>query len=150
MLTAVFAEEIRSLDEEYVDRPDWHVWNYLNAHTPVDAHVLMAAFYTSYGASSAGGFWIDRTCYATDSHLQRYIRLNDWREFLRSVGEASIDYVALPMDQASTKRLGFQFPAADNEYPFCRRLVEEYGEKVFEAGKLGVYHITLPLESRMR
>jgi hypothetical protein len=137
---------VSSMDEEYRDRPAWRVWNYLNAHTPLDAHVLMAAFYSTYGASSSGGFWVDRTCYATDSHLQGYIHLNDWQEFLRSIGKASIDYVAFSSDHSSAKRLGFSFTAAENEYEFCRRLVEEYGEKVFEADTLGVYRLKLPLE----
>jgi hypothetical protein len=139
------AAGLSSLEEELRDDPGFRVWNHLNAHTPSEAHVLMAAFYRAFGASSYGGFWVDRTCYATDPHLQGYLRLDDWQAFLRSLHVAAIDYIVLTDDQPAISRLGFHFAAADNEYPFCKRLVEEYGEKVYQFDHLAVYHLTRAL-----
>jgi len=66
----------------------WQFWGKVRDLTPADAKILVAAFYTTFGASTFGCFPIDRQCFATDSHLQQYIRLDTWPAFLNSVNHA--------------------------------------------------------------
>jgi hypothetical protein len=142
-----FASDLRmamgqtSRDQEYRDQPLWNTWTYLNGQTPADAHVLMAAFYTSFGASSGGAFWVRRACYSTDSHLQGFIRLSDWPAFLASIRSAAIDFVVISDTQFAAGRHGFVFTAGANEYPFCQRLVREYGTRVSQFEHIQVYKL---------
>jgi len=119
----------------------WNVWRYINANTPVEARVLLADFYDAFGSSSSGGFWVDRTCYTTDSHLQTFIGFQDWAGFLSSIRAASIQYVVMPDRPNTPDRRGFSYLAGRNEYPFCRRLVDEYGEKVYRVAPLTLYRL---------
>jgi hypothetical protein len=135
----------RSLQDRYRGDPLWDTWTYLNSHTPTDARVLVAAFYTTFGASSAGTFFVDRPCYATDSHLQTFIRFDEWPAFLESVARAGISDVVISDTEFVAGRVGFSFPAAANEYPFCRRLVDLFGTKLSQSGHLQVYRLR-PLE----
>jgi hypothetical protein len=130
-----------SLDEAYQGEPVWETWKYINLHTPPDAHILIGAFYTSFGASSGGAFWLDRAAYVTDSQLQGFIHLETWPLFLESVKKARIDYVLVSDVQFAPDRLGFSFPASMNEYPFCRRLAVEYGELLQTHEHLQLYRL---------
>jgi hypothetical protein len=123
------------------EAPFWDTWSFLNANTPVNAHILIASFYTAFGASSAGAFWVDRPCYATDSHLQGFVRLDEWPAFLESIKRADIAYVVVPAREFLAGRHGFAFPAAANEYRFARRLVDEYGSRVSQHDYLQVYRL---------
>jgi hypothetical protein len=137
------ATGITTPSEEHASNQFWKTWSYLNAVTPLDAKVLMASFYTTFGASSYGGFWIDRTCFATDSQMQNFIRFDTWDSFLESIRRAKISHVVIGDGQFNRTRVGFEFPALDNEYPFSRRLVERHGEKVAQFGHMQVYQLSL-------
>jgi hypothetical protein len=117
------------------------MWSTINEITPRDARVLIVAFYTTFGASSGGAFWCKRACYVTDSHLQDYIRLEDWPSFRASVTNAGIGYVVISDEQFSAGRIGFSFPAGQNEYAFGRRLALEDGELVHRSGHLELYRL---------
>jgi hypothetical protein len=142
------ATGISTLDEAYAADPAWQMWQFLNAHTPPDARVLFAAFYASYSASSYGGFWVDRTCFTTDSHMQVYIRLDDWDGFLDSVRKAGIDYVVISEKEYPTNRFGYSFPARANEYAFCRHLVDAFGERVAQFDTFQLFRVQLPAPTR--
>jgi hypothetical protein len=131
----------QTLDEAYRDDPLWDTWRLINTQTPPGAHVLIAAFYPTFGASSGGAFWVDRPVYVTDSALQGYIHLEDWPSFVRSITDARIRYVLIADKLPNQGRLGFSFPASTNEYPFCKRMVEEFGERVGSYGHLQVYRL---------
>jgi hypothetical protein len=133
-----------SFGREYPDDPLWDLSSYINSNTPSDARILFAAFYLTYGASSFGGLWIDRTCYTTDSHLQRFLRLDDWNSFLRSVYGAHVSHVVISDEPYLAGRHGFSFLAGQNEYPFSRRLVDQYGEKLLQIRNMQLYRIRLP------
>lgn len=124
---------------EYPNDPLIDTWSYLNEHSPSDAKVLIASFYTTIGASSAGGFWVDRPCFATDSHLQASISFADWRSFLASIRRLGITHVVISDQLFAAGRQGFTYAAGANEYPFCRRLVDRYGDKLQQSGHLQVY-----------
>ncbi len=128
-------------DREYAADPYWNMWKYVNASTEKDARVLAAAFYTSIGASQFGGYWVDRKLFTTDAQFQSFIRLDRWSSFLRSVRDAGITYVLIFESQYCAGRYGFSFTEGGNEYPFCRRLVDEYGEKVAQFGELQLYRV---------
>jgi hypothetical protein len=130
-----------SRDEEYRTNPLWETWNYVNSATEPDAHVLMAAFYTTFGAASGGAFWVRRPVYTTDSHLQGMIQLYDWEDFLESIRKAAIEFVVISDVQFAAGRDGFSFTAGTNEYPFCRRLVTEYGTLASQYEHLQVYRL---------
>jgi hypothetical protein len=134
---------LTTLDQEYADSPAWKTWGFINSHTPPDARVLMAAFFTTFSASSYGAFWVDRDCYATDSHLQAFIRFDSWPTFLTSVTGERIEFVVISDQQFAARRHGFTFEALENEYPFSRRLVDSYGERIFRADYLSVYRLDL-------
>jgi hypothetical protein len=122
----------------------WQTWQYINTSTPPDARVLMAAFYPSFHQSSGTGFWVDRATYTTDSHLQNDIQLQDWSAFVASVRDAGIDFVVFCDQAPADARPGFStYPGGRNEYPFGRRLVEDYGTRVFRAGNLSVYRLAI-------
>jgi hypothetical protein len=129
---------------EFRDRPLWKIWQHINAHTEADARVLLASFYNTFGASTELAFWVDRECFVTDAHLQRYIVLDSWPEFVASVHAASIDYVVVANRQFIGKRLGLSFPAGDNEFAFSQRLAAEYGQKLYEAGDIAFYRLAVP------
>jgi hypothetical protein len=131
----------RSLDERYRNDPLWNAWDYLNTNTSTDSRILAAAFYTTFGVSSGGLFWVDRASYVTDSHTEGFFHFDDWSSFLESVREARINYVVIYDEQYEANRLGFTFEALKNEYPFCRRLVEEHGELVYKSDHLGIYRL---------
>jgi hypothetical protein len=135
------ASGAESLDEAYKNEPMWETWKYINSHTPPDAHILIGAFYTTFGASSGGAFWLDRVAYVTDSQLQGFIHLETWPSFLESVKKARIDYVLVSDVQFTPGRVGFSFAASRNEYPFCRRLAVEYGELLQTHEHLQLYRL---------
>ena len=109
--------------------------------TPPDAKILVAAFYTTFGSTSFGCFPFDRQCFVTDSHAQRYIRLDTWPAFVDSVAAAGIQYVLISEQQFAANRHGFTFEAGTNEYPFCARLVAEYGELIAKGEHLLLYRL---------
>jgi hypothetical protein len=139
-----------SVDEEYDDDPLWRIWRYINARTPKDARILLASFFTTFGPTTGGGaFWVDRPCYATDSHLQGFIRLDDWLSFLQSVRDAGIDFVVISDVESQAGRHGMVFPAAQNEYRFSRRLVDEYGSLLRQYDHAQLYRLqALPVAAR--
>lgn len=126
---------------EHAQDPLWQMWARVVANTPSDARILVAAFYTTFGSSSFGCYPLNRICFTTDSHLQRYIRLDDWHEFLASVKRANIQYVLISDERYTAGRHGFSFLAGRNEYPFCVRLAQEYGEKVTSFEHLALYRL---------
>jgi hypothetical protein len=130
-----------SFAQEYPDDPDWNMWQFINEKTPPDSRILAAAFYTSRGASSFGGFWVDRPFYVTDSHLQTFIRLDEWSSFVRSLSNAGVTHVLIYATQANPNRHGFSFVAERNEYSFCRRLATEQGQKMAQFGDLQLYRV---------
>jgi hypothetical protein len=119
----------------------WQMWQFVNENTPRDARLASAAFYTSISASSAGTFWIDRTCFTSDSHLQTFIQLDSWGSFLHSMSQAGIGYVLIFQGQFSPGRHGVSFAAERNEYPFFRRLVDFHGQKLAQFGHLQLYRV---------
>ncbi len=127
--------------QEHPKDKAWAMWRFINSSTPGDAKVLAAAFYTTYGASSYGGFWSDRPFYTTDSHLQSFIPLDDWSSFVARLRSERITHVLIFEHQSTATRDGFSFKAQTNEYPFCRRLVEQYGDKVAQFGDLQLYRV---------
>jgi hypothetical protein len=127
--------------EETAGDPAEQTWRFMQQSTPKDARFLVAAFYSSFGASSFGCFRAQRHCFTTDSHLQTYINLTDWTDFLRSVKRANIQYLLISDTQFSPNRQGFSYPAGKNEYPFCVRLAQEAGTKVFQAGHFQVFRL---------
>ncbi|HET6960443.1 MAG TPA: hypothetical protein VFI56_27840 [Vicinamibacterales bacterium] len=140
------AAGLSSREQEYRSDPMWTTWTYINTNTPVDSRVLLASFYTTVGASSGAAFWVDRPTYVTDSHIQDYIRLSDWPAFLGSIRRAGIDFVVISDTQFDAGRHGFTFTAGTNEYPFCVRLVREYGTLVNQYEHWQVYRLR-PLQS---
>jgi hypothetical protein len=130
----------RSLDERYKNDSLWNAWKYLNTDTNRDARVLAAAFYPTFGTMSGGMFWVERTTYVTDSLVQRFFPFDDWPAFLTSIHRARINYVVI-FDKQYTERQSLPFEPLKNEYPFCRRLVDEYGDLVYKYEDLGVYRL---------
>ena len=130
-----------SLDEAYAAEPGWHTWRFINQATPVDTRVLFISFYTSFSMSSMGGFWIDRRCYTTDSHLQQAVRLDAWPAFLASLRELGVTHFVLAKTQTAAGRHGFSFHALENEYAFGRRLAEERGELLATFDLMQVYRL---------
>lgn len=139
--SARVASGLRSFSAEHATDGAWNMWRYINSQTPTDARVMAAAFYTSMGASSFGGVWVDRTFFTTDSHLQGVIRLQNWQEFVESVEKLKITHMLIFDKQYDPNRYGFSFLAQRNEYPFCRRLADEYGQKLFQGGNLQLYRV---------
>jgi hypothetical protein len=135
------ATGVRTPEQAHADDPIWQLWGKVRELTPSDAKILVAAFYTTFGASSFGCFPIDRQCFTTDSHLQRFIRLDTWPAFLNSVTAAGIQYVLISDQQFSATRHGFTFTPGTNEYPFCARLVAEYGEVIARSEHLLLYRL---------
>ena len=135
------AAGLSSREQEYGTDPMWSTWSYINTKTPAGAHVLLASFYTTVGASSGAAFWADRPTYVTDSHIQDYIRLSDWPAFLDSIRKAAIDFVVISDVQFAAGRHGFTFTAGTNEYPFCVRLVQQYGTLVSQYEHWQIYRI---------
>jgi hypothetical protein len=135
------AAGLSSREQEYGTDPMWSTWSYINTKTPAGAHVLLASFYTTVGASSGAAFWADRPTYVTDSHIQDYIRLSDWPAFLDSIRTAAIDFVVISDMQFAAGRHGFTFTAGTNEYPFCVRLVQQYGTLLTQYEHWQVYRI---------
>jgi hypothetical protein len=129
------------MDEELRDDPLWSMWRYINANTPPDARVLFAAFYTTFGSSTAGAYWVDRACYSTDAHLQDFIHLNDWPSFLESISKSGIEYVLVSDREFIAGRHGFRFTAAQNEFAFARRLVAEFGTPMEQFDHLQLFHL---------
>jgi hypothetical protein len=132
---------VRTPEQVHADNPVWQFWGKVRELTPADAKILVAAFYTTFGATSFGCFPIDRQCFATDSHVQRYIRLDTWPAFLNSVATAGIQYVLISDQQFTASRYGFTFTEGTNEYPFCARLVAEYGEVIARGEHLLLYRL---------
>jgi hypothetical protein len=77
----------------------------------------------------------------TDSHLQGFIRLDSWPAFLESIKDARITYVVISDMLFAAGRHGFTFTAGTNEYPFCRRLVDDYGTLLNQNEHLQVYRL---------
>jgi hypothetical protein len=135
------ATGISTHDVETAEDPAEQTWRFIHQHTAPDARVLVAAFYSTFGASSFGCFRAERHCFTTDSHLQTYIDLTEWPTFLRSVKQANIQYVLISDEQFSVNRQGFSYRAGKNEYPFCLSLVHRAGTKIFQAGHLQLYRL---------
>jgi hypothetical protein len=135
------ATGVRTPEQAHADDPLWQFWGKVRELTPADARILVSAFYTTFGASSFQCFLIDRQCYTTDSHLQRFIRLDTWPAFLQSVQSAGIQYVLISNQNAVSNRHGFAFTEGINEYPFCSRLVAEYGQVIAKGDALLLYRI---------
>jgi hypothetical protein len=135
------ATGMRTPEQVHADDPVWQLWGKVRELTPPDAGILVAAFYTTFGASSFGCFPIDRKCFTTDSHLQRFIRLDTWPAFLNSVAAAGIQYVLISDEQFVMDRHGFTFTEGTNEYPFCARLVAQYGEVIAKSEHLSLYRL---------
>jgi hypothetical protein len=127
--------------EQHSKDPFFRMWDYINASTPSEAKILTAAFYTTFGASSFGGFLVDRPCYVTDSHLQTYIRFDTWDAFVDSVESAGITHVVISDKQFDSARRGFSYAAGNNEYSFSRRLVDTYGERLQRFEHLELYRL---------
>jgi hypothetical protein len=128
-------------------RPDAYLdaWHYINENTPRGARILLGAFYPVFHASSGVAFWVDRSTYTTDAHLQDFFDLADWSRFKDGVRDAGIDFAAIPKAQPTALMPGMaDFAAARNEYPFSRRLVTEFGRKLYENERLEIYSISLP------
>jgi hypothetical protein len=135
------ASGYHTLDEELQNDSQWQMWTRINKVTPPDAKVLIAAFYVTFGQSSMGAFWVDRTCMATDSHLQTLIRFDTWDSFMRSVKNAGISHVVIADAAYNAGRHGFDFAALRNEYPFARRLVTESGDDIATFRHLKLYRL---------
>jgi hypothetical protein len=135
------ATGLKTLDEAYESQGAWQMWHFINANTPRDAHILVGAFNSSFGAGNYVCFWLDRTCYATDSQIQGYMDLRDWQSFRNGLSKANIGYLLISERQAFGNRYGFNFTAGNNEYPFCRRLADEYGQQVAQFGVMQLYRI---------
>ena len=139
------ATGITTLDQEYASDPVWSMWRYINGHTSSDAHVLVGSFYTTFGVSNYGCFWLAVRCFTTDSYNQTFIRLSDWHSFARSLNQADIHYLLISEKQFLPDRIGFSFTAGQNEYPFSRRLADQYGKMLAQFGPLQFYSIgTVP------
>jgi hypothetical protein len=136
-----FATGMTTLDQEYAADPAWKMWRYVNEHTAGDSRVLIGAFYTSFGASNYGCFWLNARCFTTDSYIQSSIPLTDWQSFVRSLNQRGIHYLVISEKQFLRGRIGFSFPAEENEYPFCRRLADQYGRKLAQFGSLQFYSV---------
>lgn len=139
------ATGIATPDEAFRNDPTWSMWAHINANTPKEARVLMASFYTTFGASTFGAFNVDRTTFVTDSYLQTFIELGTWPEFLRSVDAAGIDYLVVSDQLFCAGRVGFSATPIDNEFPFSRRLGESFGTQVAKFGSLELYKLPRPL-----
>jgi len=128
------------------DDPFTRVFRYVNENTPADARALMGAMCPSVGRTSGIAFWVDRTTYTTDGHLQGFIRFDDWQSFLRDIAKARIDFVILADSpkawNAPVCSPNAFFPQGKSEYPFVRRLVDEHSHLVFRAGTLAVYRLS--------
>jgi hypothetical protein len=136
------ATGVSTFEREYANDPTVDVWKFLNTRTPPDAKILFGAFYTTFGASSYAGFWVNRMCYTTDSHLQGYFPLDDWTAFETKVRDTGVTHLVVSDEQFSAGRHGFSFLAGRNEYPFVRRLAAEHGRKIFQAEHMEVYELT--------
>ena len=132
-----FSEEARQRD------PRWQFWKDVRSVTPRDSKILVAAFYATFGASSFGCFVVDRHCFATDSHLQSYINLGSWRNFLQSVISADIQYILIADRPFEEGRHGFAFAAGANEFPYSSRLGKEFGVPVASGAHLWLYKLRL-------
>ena len=141
------AAGLSTFEREYPDDALPVMWRYINDNTPADARVLLASFYSGFGESSFGGFWLDRLCFATDSHLQTAIPFNNFESFVKKIQQLGIEYVVLPDHLFSPGRQGFSFPAGENEYPFCVNLVEKYGQQLQHFGHLQLYRLNWTFSS---
>jgi hypothetical protein len=135
------ATGLSTFEREYANEPLVKAWKYINASTPRDARILFGAFYTTFSASSYAGFWVDRTCFTTDSHVQAYLPLDDFTSFRNAVFRAGVTHVMFADEQFSPDRFGFSFQAGRNEYPFVRRLAEEFGQQVYQAAFVKIYQL---------
>jgi hypothetical protein len=142
---------LRSFSDEYPNDPFWKVWHFINSQTAPGDKVLAAGMYNSVGASSFGGFWSDRMFYTTDSHLQAALRLDTWPSFVASLKSLGVTHVMLYSKETLPRRQGFDFLAGRNEYPFSRRLADQYGEKLYEEDGLQLYRVFVdPLQEPRR
>jgi hypothetical protein len=144
------------LRPETRDDQFWNVWRYLNENTPHSARVLIGAFCSSFKHTSGIAFWVDRTTYTTDSHLQAFLPMNSWPSFVDRVRKERIDFMVLadsasPDASAICSNFAF-FSGGKNEYRFNRMLADEYGTKVYQSGDIGVYRLgnlaSAPLSAR--
>jgi hypothetical protein len=135
------ATGMKTHEQAYASEGAWQMWHFINDNTARDEHILIGAFYTTYGAGNYMCFWLERTCYTTDTEIQGYIDLRDWQSFRSSLNKANISYLLMAETEAMPKRYGFTFTAGKNEYPFCRRLADEYGQRVAQFGVMQLYRI---------
>jgi hypothetical protein len=132
---------------EIRDDPFWNAWRFLNQHTPSDARVLIGAFCPSFGRTSGIAFWADRTTFTTDGHLQDTFPLRDWPSFLEGIKKAKIDYLVMAddsptIDSAICSASAF-FHEGRNEYPFTRKLADDFGTRVYSGGHISAYRLSL-------
>ena len=119
------ATGLSTFDEEYSRDPLVKVWTYLNSSTPPDARVLFAAFYTTFGASSYAGFWVNRMCYTSDSHLRRIFA---WMiGTFKERGPGAITHVVISDEQFPRDASAFSFQA-ENGIPVPTSSGQEYGQ----------------------
>jgi hypothetical protein len=135
------ATGMKTLAEAYADQPPWQMWNFINANTAPDAHILSVALYDSFGISSFAPLWVPRTFFTTDSHLQARIQLQDWPSFVRSLQRDHIEYFFMTDTQYTANRQGFDDVELLNEWPFSRRMAEQYGERLAQFGPLQFYRV---------
>jgi hypothetical protein len=121
--------------------PFWQLWDTIHQQTEPSARVLVASFYTTFGSSSYGCVSLDRVCFTTDSQLQAFVRFDSWQAFLASLRRGGITHVVIADQQLAAGRVGFEFTAGQNEYPFCRRLVDAHGRKLAQFGHLQLYRV---------
>jgi hypothetical protein len=132
---------LSSLEERNHADLFWRLSRFLDTNTPEGSHILMASMFETFGVTNGDAFWIDRPCYVTDSHLQGFIKLDDWPSFLDSVRRARIDFVVISDRLFNAGRHGFSFVAGRNEYPFTRRLANEYGARLYQLEHLQIYRL---------
>jgi hypothetical protein len=132
---------IQTHESAFASEPIWQMWRFINTTTPRDAQILVGAFYTAFGAGNYMCFWVDRNCFTTDTEIQGYMDLRTWQSFMSGINKAKIDYLLVADHESMPNRYGFAFPAGKNEYRFCRRLAEEYGERIAQFGVLQLYRI---------
>jgi len=131
-------------EQEFANDELWQAFGYLNRDTPKSAHVLFAAFSTTFGPTSAGGsYWVDRACFATDARLQGYIRSREWSEFVADIKKAHIDYVLISAKEPTMDFTRGLRTGSENEFVYSRRLVEQYGRELRRFGNARVFELSL-------
>jgi hypothetical protein len=145
-LTFLTAAGLRSR-EKFIERNALTIplWNYVNAHVPADQTVLVAGFLPAYDITGGLSYYSERPCIVTDGFLQRRIRMDSWPNYLSDIQREGIRYVIVP-EVIGFKRAMPDSVAIKNEFPFARRLVAEYGERLLLANHMELYRLR-PLDA---